>query len=288
MDKTQEVRIACTDGFSLAGTLFIPEEVKAAVLLAPATGIKRRFYASFSRFLAQNGYAVLTFENRGIGDSKAANINEGNPSLVSWGKLDMTAALDYLKAEFPASSYHLIGHSAGGQLVGLMENAQDLRSMFNYGCSSGSLQNISFPFIIPSHFLMNFVIPVSNLLFGHTKSQWFGMGEPLPKQVASDWRRWCNGQGYVKVDLDTRIQSHQYDTLSFPSLWLHAVDDSIASLTNVKDMVRVYSAIESEIVSLRPADFQMKEIGHMKFFSSKKQVLWKYALDWLDQQSQSA
>ncbi|MEL6833074.1 MAG: alpha/beta fold hydrolase [Bacteroidota bacterium] len=282
--QQEEVQIKCADGFILAGTLYEPGEVKGAVLVAPATGIKRRFYHAFSSFLAQNGYAALAFENRGIGDSKRGDINSGNPSLHDWGKLDMAAALELLQERYPDIKYHLVGHSAGGQLVGLMNNAQDLTSIFNFGCSSGSINNATYPYKFAFHFWINFVIPVSNFLFGHVKSQWFGMGEPLPKKVASDWSRYCNGSGYVKVDLNNLIQHHWYDQLKIPSLWLHATDDQIANLANVKDMIRVYSKLKYEIITLEPGELGFQEIGHMGFFSSKKKSLWKYAIDWLNQQ----
>lgn len=280
MPNTTEVKIKCQDGFPLAGTLFEPPEAKAAIMIAPATGIKRTFYHSFAQFLAQNGYAVLTFDNRGIGGSIVGSINDGNPSLINWGKLDMTSVLSFLQKKYPQVAYHLVGHSAGGQLVGLMDNAMELTSMFNFGCSSGSIKNAKPSFKLFAHFWLNGVIPISNLLFGHTKSQWFGMGEPLPKVVAAQWRKWCNGRGYVKVDLGTAIQEHLYDEIDFPSIWLHALDDNIANLANVKDMIRVYSRIDSQIVGIHPQDYGFSDIGHMKFFSAKRKELWQYALQW--------
>lgn len=54
------------------------------------------------------------------------------------------------------------------------------------------------------------------------------MGEPLPKLVASEWRRWYKGTAYVKVDLDNTIKGHFYDELEFKSLWVHAKDDEIS------------------------------------------------------------
>lgn len=277
-----EVTIKCKDNFQLTGTLFKPTEVKSSVMIAPATGIKRQFYYAFAKYLSENGFAVLTFDNRGIGQSIEGSLNNGNPSLTNWGVLDMTAALEYLENEIPNTDYHLIGHSAGGQLVGLMENAKDLKSMFNFGSSSGSLKYSKYPFKLKSSFWLNFYIPASNLIFGHTKSQWVGMGEPLPKKVGSEWTRWCNGKGYVKVDLGGRIKKHLYDELSFPSLWVHSVDDDIANLDNVKDMIRVYSKTKAEIVSLSPAEHGFGDIGHMKFFSKKKRKLWELAIEWLN------
>ena len=251
-------------------------------MIGPATGIKQTFYYNFANFLCENGFGVLTFDNRGIGASKRGSINHMNPTLVDWGKLDMTAALEQLKATFPEKDYHLVGHSAGGQLVGLMENALDLKSMFNYACSSGSLRNSRYPFKIKSYLFLNILIPISNVLFGHMKSQWVGMGEPLPKGVAAQWRKWCNGSGYVAVDLGKTIHEHYYHKLEIPSIWFWATDDDIANLDNVKDMIRVYSKMPAEIVALDPKKLGFKDIGHMKFFSSRRKSLWTNALDWLN------
>ena len=57
-DKTMtmqetDVIINCRDGFKLRGTLFMPAEIKSVVMIAPATGIKRQFYAAFARYLAE-------------------------------------------------------------------------------------------------------------------------------------------------------------------------------------------------------------------------------------------
>lgn len=280
--KTEAIKIQCTDGAILTGTLFTPPQLKTAVMIAPATGIKRTFYHAFAIYLAKNNFGVICYDNRGIGDSIDGPVKTSKASLTDWGTLDMKAVLKELKHRFPGTSYHLIGHSAGGQLAGLMDNAQDLSSMFNFACSSGSLRNMDFPFNIKAHFFMNFAIPVSNFLFGYTKSQWLGMGEPLPKLAASQWRQWCNGQGYVKVALEKSNRYHLFDTLSIPSLWLHASDDKIANKKNVKDMIQVYSKIRAEIITLSPSDWGYKDIGHMKFFSSKRKALWGLAVNWLN------
>jgi len=283
MRKTEDLKIKCADGFELSVTLYEPAVVvKAAVMIGSATGIKKEFYNSFSTFLAQRGYGVISYDNRGIGKSKNFSINNCKASLVSWGKLDMPAVLEKLQSVFPDTSYHLIGHSAGGQLVGLMYNATDITSMLNFASSSGSIKNMNYPFKLHAAFLLNVFLPLSNLLFGCTKAQWVGMGEPLPKLVALQWRKWCNGKGYVAMDFGKSIKKHWYDELTFPSQWLYATDDDMANLENVKDMIRVYTKTDAAIVALDPQKLGYKEIGHMKFFSSKNEGLWSYVLNWLE------
>lgn len=280
---TTESRIICTDMVTLKATTYKPiKDIKGAILIGPATGIKRQFYAHFSKFLAENGYGVITFDNRGIGESLNGSINECDASLQCWGEKDMPAVFEQLKKTFPQVKYHLFGHSAGGQLVGLMHNAMELTSIFNVACSSGQLKNMKKASIMKAHFFMNMFIPLSNFFFGHTKSQWFGMGEQLPKAAAAQWRTWCNGEGYVKVAFGKTVHTHFYNELSIPSLWINAVDDEIAIDENVSDMISVFSKLESETLTLSAEYYGLKEIGHMKFFSRKSKVLWKHALDWLE------
>ena len=47
----------------LAATVYRPKDaVKKAIMIGPATGIKRRFYQSFATYLAENGFGVVTFD----------------------------------------------------------------------------------------------------------------------------------------------------------------------------------------------------------------------------------
>jgi len=280
---TTESKVICVDQFAIAATTYFPkQDLKGAILIGPATGIKRQVYASFAAFIAEKGYGVITFDNRGIGDSLIGSVRESDASLQCWGEKDMPAVFEQLKTTFPKTKYHLIGHSAGGQLVGLMHNAMELTSIFNFACSSGQLKNMSSLYAIKAHFFMNLFIPLSNLFFGHTKSQWLGMGEPLPKAAAQQWREWCNSEGYVKASFGKTVHSHLYDDLSIPSMWVNAIDDEIANNANVADMLSVFTKSNPETLTLSSADYDLEEIGHMKFFSRKSQILWIHALNWLD------
>jgi len=281
-NNSDKVIITCRDGVKIIGTLFKPHQtLKGAVLIAPATGIKRQLYIKFAQYLAESGYAVLTFDNRGIGESLEGKVKHSKVSLQCWGEQDMPAALEFLMTRFPLTNYHLIGHSAGGQLIGLMNNARHISSVFNVSSSSGCLKNMTFPFTISANFFMNIVIPLSNYIFGHTKAQWFGMGEPLPKQVARQWQKWCNGQGYVKTAFGKTVYQHLYNELDMPAIWVNASDDHIANDINVADIISVFPKMQARTLTLNKENYDLDEIGHIKFFSRNSQVLWKQTTDWL-------
>lgn len=279
----------CRDGTVITASCYTPvSRVQAAIMIAPATGIRRRFYHHFAAYLADQGYAVITFDNRGIGDSLQGPVSSSQADLVQWGQQDMSAVLEQLQQRFPDTSYHLIGHSAGGQLFGLMDNAQQLTSIFNVACSSGQLSNMKPLFQLQAHLFMNLFIPLCNRLLGHSPAHWLGMGAALPRGVARQWQRWCNGSGYVATAFDQEIGQHYYYQLNQPALWLNADDDSIANDANVADMQRVFEQLKSETLTLHPQQYGLKQIGHMGYFSRKCQALWPLATDWLDKHRPSA
>lgn len=280
----KDVSFKSSLGHLLTATLFFPTDCpRGAILIGPATGISREFYQHFATFLAQSGFGVLTFDNYGIGGSKTSSVKDCDASLVTWGQGDLTAAFDCLKDTFPNTQYHLVGHSAGGQLIGLMENNQQLSSVFNVACSSGQLSNMTLRYRVKAHYFMNAFIPINNWIFGQTNSDWVGMGEKLPRRVASQWRRWCNGQGYVQTGFGSDINQHNYDTLSLPIHWVHAIDDDIANAKNVEDMIRVFPQCQHTTTMLIPNDYQLKEIGHMRFFSRRSNGLWPMVIQWINQ-----
>lgn len=283
--ESKDIRIESPQAKHLAATIYAPQQLVGAVLIGPATGIKRQFYDNFAKYLAGQGYGVLTFDNEGIGGSLHGTLKACNASLVSWGKHDLSLALTALQEHFPDTQYHLVGHSAGGQLVGLMPNAHELSSAFNVACSSGQLRNMRMSYQLKAQYFMNFYIPLSNLLFGLTHSDWVGMGEKLPKHVARQWRHWCNGQGYVKTAFGDEVTNHHYDELGLPMFWINAVDDDIANNVNVDDMVSVFSKVKARKLTLDPREHQLKEIGHMKFFSRKSNSLWPMAIEWFEEHS---
>ena len=271
---------------ALATSVYRPTgEIKKAVMIAPATGIKRQFYHHFATFLAEQGFGVITFDNEGIGESLSTTLAKCDASLISWGRHDMPAVLDALQYEFSGVTYHLIGHSAGGQLIGLMANYKALSSVFNVACSSGCIANMDMPYKAKAMSFMDVLIPLSNLTLGYTPADKIGMGEPLPRNVAHQWRQWCNGSGYIKTALGKTIHTHFYNEIAVPSLWLGFSDDEIANNKNIDDMIRVFPKMLVEKHYFDPKDFGVERIGHMRYFSRKTYAqapqLWQMAIDWL-------
>ena len=90
----RDFTIVAADGFALSATSYEPEEYKATIVIAGATGVPQQFYQRFSRFAADNGYRTVTFDYRGIGRSKVARLKGFKASFLDWARLDLAAVID--------------------------------------------------------------------------------------------------------------------------------------------------------------------------------------------------
>ncbi|HYD53821.1 MAG TPA: alpha/beta hydrolase, partial [Gemmatimonadaceae bacterium] len=76
------------DGFALAATEFVPKRSPiGTVVIAPATGVRRRLYASFAEFLATHGWRVLTLDWRGTGESRPTSLRGFAATMRDWAAL---------------------------------------------------------------------------------------------------------------------------------------------------------------------------------------------------------
>src|SRR5262245_60804526 len=98
---------------SLCGRYYAPQgPVKAVVLIAGAMGVKQDYYAEFARWLAVQGYAALSFDYRGMGDSLPAgrSLRGYRADLFDWSR-DIDAAIDALLVRHADAPLFVVGHS---------------------------------------------------------------------------------------------------------------------------------------------------------------------------------
>jgi predicted alpha/beta hydrolase len=96
-DGGQCARLRCDDGVELAAHWYEPAPgrgpARAVAVIHAATGVPQGFYRAFAQWLARRGYAVLTYDYRGIGLSRRGPIQAERATMRDWGRLDMSAAL---------------------------------------------------------------------------------------------------------------------------------------------------------------------------------------------------
>lgn len=133
---SQAISFKALDGYILAGVLYTPvNTIKANLVVSSATGVPQAFYRRFSEYAAQLGYQVLTFDYRGVAKSAPRQLKGFKMSYLDWGKLDLAGAIDYsFKQDTPL---FLVGHSYGGQALGLTPNHDKVSAMYCFGTGAG-------------------------------------------------------------------------------------------------------------------------------------------------------
>src|SRR5215211_1815413 len=123
MAKSKDIHIAAADGFELAATTYAPEQrARGVVVINSATAVRRRYYDRFAQYLASAGFAVVTYDYRGIGGSAPARLRGFVALMREWGEVDQPAVLAHASAWQPDVPLFVVGHSIGGQIFGLLRD----------------------------------------------------------------------------------------------------------------------------------------------------------------------
>ena len=110
------------DGFPLGGFTWRQAATtpsRAVVIINAATSVRCRHYSRFADYLFANGFDVITYDYRGIGESRPASMKTLQASWSDWGALDFEAMLKRARREFPGQPIDVVGHSFGGCALGL-------------------------------------------------------------------------------------------------------------------------------------------------------------------------
>ena len=204
-----DISFPATDGYLLGATLFLPRGAKRhAVLINSATAVPRKIYRGFAGYLARRGCAVLTYDYRGTGDSRQKSLVGYNQpkslvgfkaSMSDWAALDVTAAVAWMRERYKTLPLAYVGHSFGGQALGLLANNTEVSRALLIAAQAGYWKLMASPERYRVYAMLNFVgLPLTRLL-GYAPG-WGGIGEDLPKGVFEQWTGWVMSQRYLFDD----------------------------------------------------------------------------------------
>lgn len=270
------VNIICADGVRLQGHFFrhAGSTGKIPVLLCPATGVKQQFYFRFVEWLAQQGHDALVFDYRGIGMSLHGPLKHCKATLAEWGQQDQVAAIDWLLKQTGNQQIALIGHSAGGQMIGLLPNHHRVAKLVGISVSTGWFKGMKPAFRFKARLGLRLLVPLGTLIKGYAPTSAVGLGENLPARVGRDWGRWCAAGGYATNAVRKKTSQDFHHDVRCPITVLHASDDDIATPATVADLMRTFPSSTKKIMRLVPKELGLKSIGHIDWFRSSHQTLW--------------
>lgn len=277
---TTKFNVICADGRVIAATKYhaINSLSSQLIIINSALGVRQSFYQALAQFLSKNGYTVITWDPRGIGESKFMNIKTEPAKLRDFGGIDLEAMLNHIVDENWSSwqNITLLGHSAGGHLVGLCRSINKVKNivLVSAGTCSWHLYPIKqWPRMWFAWYLM---FPILVKFLGYVPGK-LGIGHDLPKGVALDWRNWSTNRDYLFSD-NTLINTyyHQYRGN------IHSVgfsdDVGFSPTRTIHDLMKRFPKATKQIKIFKPKELGLKKIGHFGFFKSDNHLIWEKIL----------
>lgn len=285
------IAVPAIDGVSLAGTLYEADSTsltaaeRPIVLVSSAAAVKRGFYDRFARFLADDGFTVFTYDYRGIGDSRPRSLRGFHAHVRDWGEKDLTGVLEWLDLRFPGRRIVVVGHSLGGQMLGLSPRSDRVSAMLGVAAQTGWWGQWPRPRRYALALLWYVVMPVAAATLGYFPARLLGSGEDLPAGVAREWARWCRSPHYMITDSGAPLRPY-FDGFTGPLLALSFADDVLAPAEAVSDLTSYYSRATVRREHIDPHAVALRAIGHFGFFkASASAALWGPAAAWLREPS---
>lgn len=280
---TEQVSLNALDGYVLNGVIYSPTivTIKAKIILASATGVPQGFYRRFSEYMTQYGYQVLTFDYRGVGASSPKNLKGFEMSYLDWGKLDLAGAIDYFADE--QLPLFVVGHSYGGQALGLTPNHTKVTAMYCFGTGAGWHGYMPLKERLKVQVIWNIVFPPIVAATGYLPWSKFNMGADLPRGVYQQWRKWCKNPTYFFADPEQAALKDLYAQVKVPIYAMAALDDDWALPNSRHAFMQHYQNAEMHYIDITANRLGLKQIGHMGYFRQGSEAIWDQLLHTFDQ-----
>jgi len=278
---TRDTSIAARDGYALAATVFTPAAAPArAVLINSATAVPRKIYRGFATYLAEQNCAVLTYDYRGIGGSRPGSLRGFQVRMRDWAALDVAGAIDQMRGVWPKLPLAVVGHSFGGQAVGLAPNNSEISRALFIAAQAGYWRLFHSPERYRVYSMLRLIgSPLARVL-GYVPGK-LGIGEDLPRDVFLEWTDWVMKPRYFFDDTTlTALENLPKYRGALRAVCL--TDDPWATPAAVDLLCFGFTGTTPERIDIRPNDAGAVRIGHFGFFRLEhRSSLWRDAAEWL-------
>jgi predicted alpha/beta hydrolase len=274
----QNLQLRSDDGTPIGARIYTPAgSPHAAVLIGPAMGVRQDYYAAFAQWLAGQGYIVMSFDYRGVGESRPPSAKRTlrgfDADLYDWAR-DFDAALQALVANAPDVPLYVVGHSLGAQLPGMLRHRDRIAGLVSIAAGSGYWRDNAPPLKRIVLYFWYVLVPVATALFGYFPGRRIGKVGDLPRGVVLQWRRWCLNPRY-HVGAEGSALRDAFSGARFPVIALSITDDELMTERGTRVLIDCYENAPRELRRIAPADVQARRIGHFGFFRDQFQnTLW--------------
>jgi len=270
-------QVLCADGYRLQGHWHRPSTATGlTVVLAPAMLVREGFYGRLASWLADQGVHTLTFDYRGAGTSLAAETERWSHRLEHWGQRDLSAVIGAARRARPDDRVALIGHSMGGQIIGLTPALHDLEAVVTVAATAAWWGHWPRPerWGIRAWY---HVLPVLGRALPIFPAGRFGLGPDTASTLVRGWAKWGRHPDYLYGPFGLR--HHTADYTGRVLAYRFSDDISFGCARAVEALHRPFGQADLRIEALDPADHGLESLGHFGWFRARS--LWPAMLTWL-------
>jgi predicted alpha/beta hydrolase len=279
------------DGFELHGHIWkAADQPHTALLVNCATGVLAKYYSRYAAFLASAGFLVLTYDYRGIGNSKPQSLKGFRATKHDWGVLDCEAAIRFLTALDEKLPMRAVCHSIGGFVLGLAPSAIKIKRALFVGCQYAYWNDYRSIVRLPMWINWHLVMPLLTKIFGYFPGKKLRWLEDLPAGVAMEWatRRHPNfHKQYHRLAHATKPVAgteleNQIGAIAADILAIADVHDPFATASATTRLLEYFKGSHYEFVQIDCKKLELPKLGHFGFFHDRfKDTLWIRSLKWL-------
>lgn len=269
-----------SDHIFLSVSVFEPKlGNKKLVLINSATGVKQQIYFAISQYLADHGFTVITYDYRGIGESKPKVMTNFDANMRIWGAMDFKTITDYIQENYPHYNTYCVGHSVGALILGMNPDSVIFKKFVFVATQDAALSNLKLGVAATAVIAFGVALPLLTRFYGYFPAQRFGLGESLPKNVGYDWRTLILDRKSLTKLYEKLGEDYSKD-LCQPVTVLFAEDDSWITMKGMQKLLKkTYSNLKASLQELKVVDSPKKNIGHINFFRSYNKNFWSIILD---------
>lgn len=269
------------DGYRLAATLYEPPgPVRGHLVVANAIGVSQRHYRRFAIHAASAGWRTLTFDYRGIGQSRPADLRQLRLDYFDWGRLDLAAALTRMSD--PDRALFVVGHSYAGHAFGVVPAPWRVDGLVTFGTGAGWHGWMPRLEQLKVLALWHGLGPVITRTSGYLRWSLLGMGEDLPLGFYRQLKHWCRHPRHFLDDDSMQHVAGAFARVRVPILAANAVDDRWSPPRSRDAIMTAYRNVRVQTLDLVPREHGMNDIGHMGYFRGDATRLWDLALNWFE------
>lgn len=246
---------------------------KHLIIISPAAGAPQRYYAGFAGFASQNfEFDAITFDYRGIGESKKLPTKSSKATMYQWGQFDIKAIIGWASDKY--DKIFMLGHSVAGQVFPFASNRGRIEAAYFVASQSAYIGYWSGFAKFKASLFWRLLIPMTTSIYGYLPGWPMGSNVTLPLGVALEWRKWgMNKDGFMESDSQAK---DKFNDVRMPVHFVGLSDDQLFGPSEaVQALMKRYGNSKTSFQYIKPEDLGLNSIGHFGFFKSKYQEkLW--------------